>query len=401
MVIGSSVILLIAAFLISRRFASQLGLVAYWGLLAKFLGALALGLTYQLYYGYGDTFELLRHIEQFNHDHFVSVSQYFSGLFRPIDPHSGNPRSEFFIRFMSPIGLMTDHNYWLVSFGLALFSFWASWSLLSKTCTYYAKIKTLVIFCFGFFPTYLFWSSGLMKDTLINGCLMFLVGLLIEFHHEKKLKFRDIVLGAFLFYVLFMTRHYLAGIFAILALVILVDGFAVHLGKLARTAVFLTILLVGGYSIRYFFVRLRPERFPITFYELHEQIKAKSTPESFIPFHLEPTWTSLIINVPKAAGTGLFRPWIWEAQGLLQWMEAGLTTALLGLFLCSLILLRKLNSLPILVVVSIIFVLVLATALPLSTPNFGSLSRYRAVFSPMLMLLVAYIPYRKFILKDL
>ena len=60
---------------------------------------------------------------------------------------------------------------------------------------------------------------------------------------------------------------------------------------------------------------------------------------------------------------------------------------------------RRIKSFSTFSIAAILFVLVLATALPLSTPNFGSLSRYRVAFTPILTLLLAYIPYRKYVLK--
>ena len=383
-----------------RKFMRKFGAVAIWGLGAKLIGGMSMGSLYLLYLEQGDTTVLIDMIRQFNETHSASFSQYITALFSPIDPYQGNPRTLFFSRLLSPVGFITRNNYWLLSLFPALFSYWASWSFLSKTVPHFPKIKTLLILCFGFFPTYLFWSSGLLKDTLTNGCLMFIAGLLVEYYHHRQVRLKDLVISSILFFLLFHTRHYLAGILAILTTLIVVGIWIGRFGKWTQVSAAVMILLTGAYCIRFVFIRLRPERFPITFHEVHEQIKAKSTAGS-IPFDLEPTWISLISNAPRALWTGLFRPGIWEVYNLFQGLEAGLHLLLLALSAISLPYFRKVSAPSLLIISTILFIMVLATALPLSTPNFGSLSRYRVAYTPFFAFLVAYLPYRRFVLKDL
>lgn len=384
-----------------QKFRRPFGSIAYWGLLVKILGVLALGLTYQYYYGYGDTLTLLSQVKDFNLKNTSSFSGYISALLAPIDPFSGNPRSIFFIRLMSPFGLLFKHHHLFLSIPLLLFSYWASWSFLMKVVPHYPKAKNLLIICFGFWPAYVFWSSGLLKDTLINGCLMFLCGVLISIYHTRKIKWSDLFLGILLFYLLFMTRHYLAGLFCIIAVLLLSDQWVSKYGLRARLAFFTTISLLGGYGIRFFFIRLRPERFPITFHELQKQIIAKSSAGSIIHFDLEPTWASLLANFPKSIVTGLFRPGIWEANSILQVFESIQTSILLIGLIFSLALIRQVRQLSPVVLAMILFVVILATLLPLSTPNFGSLSRYRVAFTPFLAFLMLYLPFRRIVSKDL
>ena len=87
-----------------RHFHRRFGFVVIWGLLAKITGATALWLTYTYYYESGDTFELWKHVTSFNESNAVSLREYISSIFAPIDPHQGNPRSIFFTRIISPIG---------------------------------------------------------------------------------------------------------------------------------------------------------------------------------------------------------------------------------------------------------------------------------------------------------
>ena len=101
---------------------------------------------------------------------------------------------------------------------------------------------------------------------------------------------------------------------------------------------------------------------------------------------------SVISNAPWALVSGLFRPFLWEADNVLK-----VTVSLENLFillLCatSLVRIRELlraqNSLITLSV--IVYILLLCIFLALSTPNLGSLARYKVGFTPFLIFLVTY-----------
>lgn len=386
---------------LGRRFHQKFGFVAIWGILAKVLGATSLGWLYCLYHEGGDTIALWQQIEAFNKTNATGIREYFSALLSGINPFQGNPRSIFFVRLMSPLGLISQDSYLLLSGYLCLFSYWASWSFFEAFDRYYPKARTLAMIAFCFLPTYLFWASGLLKDTLINGALFYLMASLLTLYHDRKLSLIQWCLTLVFFACLFMTRHYLAGLWIILLAITMVDQWMKKTTRSYRVMVFGLLLAIGAYCIRFFFIRLRPERFPITFHELQEQYRSNLTAGSNIGFDLEPTWWSLLSNLPGSLWTGLFRPGLWEVKNLFQVLEAVQTSILLACLLSSAFLYQRLKSFPIIIWFTLLFIVVLATFLPLAAPNFGSLSRYRVAFTPFLAFLVMYLPYRRFIGKDL
>lgn len=385
-----------------RCFYKQFGWVAIWGMLAKAIGALALGWVYFYHQEQrGDTFGLWQQIIGFNEHAAISFSNYWTALFAPIDPFQSNPRSIFFARLISPLGLLSQHSYVALSGYLCLFSYWTSWTFMMVFDRFYPQVRLLALMAFCFFPTFLFWSSGFLKDTLINGALFYLTASLIVFYHTKKLSLFQWILSAIMFGCLFMTRHYLAGLFSIITLLLLTDQWITKYGLKARIGLFTAISALGAYGIRFFFIRLRPERFPITFHELHQEFLTNPSAGSNIQFDLQPTWVSLLSSLPNSLWTGLFRPGLWEVKGFFQVLESLQTTVLMLGFLLSMVLLRKVKELPAGIWVLFLFVVILATFLPLASPNFGSLSRYRVAYTPFLAFLVMYLPFRRFIRNDL
>ena len=384
-----------------KTFYQKFGTIALWGMVAKTLGATCLGWVYFYYYEGGDTIGLWQQVKAFNEYNATDMANYWHALFAPINPYQGNPRSIFFVRLLGPLGLLSQNSYVFLSGYLCLFSYWTSWKFIAAYDRFYPKLRPLAMAVFCFLPTYLFWTSGLLKDTLSNGALFYLTASLLIFYHDQRLSIFQWVCATLLFVCLFMTRHYLAGLFSIIAVLLLMDNWIKNYGLKARLALFLSISCLGAYSIRFFFIRLRPERFPITFHELHRQFLSNFSAGSNIHFDLQPTWWSLLSNLPKSLFTGLFRPGLWEVSNVFQVLESLQSTVLMIGFFLSLVLLRKVKAFPQVALAVALFILVLATCLPLAAPNFGSLSRYRVAFTPFLAFLILYLPYRQFVGKDL
>jgi hypothetical protein len=102
--------------------------------------------------------------------------------------------------------------------------------------------------------------------------------------------------------------------------------------------------------------------------------------------------TSMLINSPWALLSGLFRPMIGEGQGFLGFAASLENFLLLILFVTSFLNLKKMftSSHQIILLAVVSYCVVLCVFLALSTPNFGTLSRYRVGLLPFFVFLVAY-----------
>ncbi len=123
----------------------------------------------------------------------------------------------------------------------------------------------------------------------------------------------------------------------------------------------------------------------------HNAFVKISKPEGLIHFYnLQPEWWSMVINSPLALVSGLFRPWLGEANGFTGYLAATenlfLVILLGGLFFRKS---WKVNN-PVLLLAILVYVLILCVLMALSTPNFGTLSRYRIGFLPFFVFVIAY-----------
>jgi hypothetical protein len=133
------------------------------------------------------------------------------------------------------------------------------------------------------------------------------------------------------------------------------------------------------------------ERFIEVVVSSYYEFQNSSSPEDLIHYNaLEATSSSILQNSPWALFSGLFRPAITEARTALQWFIAIENLILLILTVGALSRLTKLiKSQHRLLLFSILmYASLLCIFLALSTPNFGTLSRYRVGFLPYLVFLM-------------
>ena len=115
------------------------------------------------------------------------------------------------------------------------------------------------------------------------------------------------------------------------------------------------------------------------------------SPEDVIHYYqLEPTWGSMLINSPWALLSGLYRPFVWEANTVFKFI-AGLENFVL--LIMTILSFRYLKTLFrsaewLLIFAVLLYCSILSIFLSLSTPNFGTLTRYDAGYLPFFALIV-------------
>jgi hypothetical protein len=130
------------------------------------------------------------------------------------------------------------------------------------------------------------------------------------------------------------------------------------------------------------------ERFIEVVVSSYFEFQTISNPEDLIHYNqLEATSSSILQNSPWALFSGLFRPAVTEARTALQWFIAIENLIILIFTLGALTqVTRLIKSKHRLLLFSILmYATLLCIFLALSTPNFGTLSRYRVGFLPYLV----------------
>jgi hypothetical protein len=394
-----------SAWRIRQGVKGELGRWFPLALLWKVAAGLALGWLYIHHYGGGDTTGYFADAARFAQalaDHPADFRSLLFGPERGLPEdlqltYSGQPRAIFFARFLALLYLMTGGSYWLSSVYLSLISFEGVFFLVRRLMRYYPEYGIASAAAFLVLPSFVFWSSGILKESLSTPALCVLAGLTLDRYHRPATGSPGwIFLGLPALLVLWWIRYFYAAVFVPLALALIAWAWArrrFRPGYAKALAAALAVVLAAGIftlpgRLHY---NLQWNVLPGLIYDNYRIIAAKSRPGAFLELpRLKPTPEGIAQALPEALWTGLFRPGLWDGAfhfpALFAVIENSLLLALI-LPAIGLAWKRKLVP-PAPALAAGVFVLVLAATLPLVSPNFGSLARYKAAYLPFLWLMV-------------
>ncbi|WP_436515567.1 hypothetical protein [Ekhidna sp. To15] len=380
------VIIGLLSYLLFRNLKSDYPLLIFWtALVAKLIAGIILGLIFYDYYGSGDTitfFEMAKSNGSENAEN--------------------QPRTQFFVEFIRPIVQSSGGSYWITSLWVSFISFVAIWNAVIIFSKLYPKIKILFAASFLFIPSIVFWSSGIMKDAITFAALISIVAVALKFHNGVKLSVRDLLLLLIGAFILLKIKHYIF-ITSLLFCGILLSNFIFRKteGTIKWYITLITIVAVFGMT-QIIHPYLKVNRIAWTLYENNQAINQKSDSNQLDIVIEDDSWYSVLNEIPRALHAGLLRPSILDKTPVWGWIHKVENLILTMSIFLSLLLYVKLKpkiDWPLFIATSFC-ILLLATLLPLSTPNFGSLVRYKSTYMPFLFLISSILPYQYFSTKS-
>ena len=300
---------------------------------------------------------------------------------------------------------------WLNGVYLSLFVFVGSWKLARVMARNFPAIPAGAgALALVLWPTVLAFASGMKKETLLLGSGTWLVALVVQwlYQNPKSLDVTDAaqrrtriipvgVIGLLLLALLhFKIRYFFAA--PLLGVIggLLVTGLGQRLGfaksRISQALILLAVLGAGTWlgseltpviSVNKFTSQL------MTIYNHHLQV-SDGKPHFEYP-DLLPTGESVMRHTPVPVWNTFSRPWIGESWSL-PYVIAGLD----NLAILALVLLAgwaavrgRAGRLPFALGLALtVYCLLLAALIGLSTPNLGTMHRYRSALLPFLLLLL-------------
>ncbi|GAB4236337.1 MAG: hypothetical protein Tsb0034_10920 [Ekhidna sp.] len=391
-----SVIILTIAIWGNQYFKSSLNATTYYSaLIMKLAAGVTLGLIFKYYYTTGDTFTFFDQAVTFSQ---LPTNQYLTELFTSSNYEVTNsPRVLFFTKFLSFFALITNHSYWISTLYLSLISFFCSCIVVRELTSIYSNLRHIIIISFLYVPTIVFWSAGLLKGTLAFSALSVLIAYAISTYKLGEWQWKKILIGLLAIFVLFKVKHYLLITF-ILFIGILAFLVLIRKNKRTKIAAIVVLILAAG-ATQLIHPYLRIDRLKQTLYDNNQAISQKTDAIDRLDIQLaDPDVRSLLKVLPSSIKTGLFRPSIFDRTPFWGWLHKIENTLLSVLCIFSLLLLIK--EKPYidwkLVIAGIAAIMILSTMLAMSTPNFGTLVRYKNPMMPYFFLLVSALPYTHF-----
>lgn len=386
--------------------SKEMQLYFTWAFWLKMLFAFIFVLLTQYFFGKGDTMMYYDAGTTLN-KHIVSNPSNIRFLFAPATEywdykitlgdydyegyiiHEGNFMP---MRLVAFLGFFTFRNFTAITLIFSTFSFLGLWKLFEAFAAVYPPIKRKIALACLFIPSVVFWSSTILKDTICITCLGFIVHSAFNFLFFKsgKSDFVKIIVFGF---ILFLTKYYIAfALFpALLMLAILTYRKRVENPILRQMIVPVLIIFTG--VILYFSMPLIEDMLgEIALEKVSEDITAKRKNFEMVQEReggaffevgeIDPSPAGLLRISPKIINAVFFRPYLWEASSAIIMISALESAVFLSLFIYTFfkngparffLQIFRDNIL----LFCIFFSLVFAFFVGLSTPNFGSLVRYK------------------------
>ncbi|SIT92566.1 hypothetical protein [Pontibacter indicus] len=302
-------------------------------------------------------------------------------------------------RLLSVPMLLTNGNYYLSSLYLSLFSFAGLWFFVNALARYFPTTAIPAVVAFLAFPSVVFWSSGVLKESVLMGGMGLLLGssLYLLFGKRKPLLYLSLALVGL--YLIWLVKYFVAVALALTLALSLLLKLIFYNPKLAHIHWVLKglALMVLFSGIAWLGTQLNPnlhlEALPDVVYGNYQVslLASQGKPRIDFPF-LEPTYLSFILHSQLAFIGMLFRPFIWEAYNIRTFVAAFENTLLLVLafgFLRDLFEAGRVKwRYGYMLTALLVFVFVMGVLLAYSMPNLGTLNRYRVVVLPFVVYLL-------------
>ena len=324
----------------------------------------------------------------------------------------------FFYKILALFSMVSGGLFWLDGLYLSLLCFMACWGLVRMLAQVFPLASVVgASVAFLAWPTVVWWTAGLTKETLVVGAGAGVVALVLPLLYGSQAAVRwwpaigRLALALVLAWLMVRMRYFFAlpllgGLLALAAVRLATRWGWLGGGRLPQVGGLLLLLAASGaVAVSVGGEHLSPTYFSREVAANYQHGLLTSAGRPHVQYaDWQPTPASLLRHAPLAAAQTLARPWLGESARPFYVgasLENALLVALIGLALLA-VWRGCPGHLPIVLVALLLgYCLLLAAFIGLSTPNLGTLSRYRAALLPWLLLLLLQNDYVRALLKKI
>lgn len=392
------------------------------GLTVKIIGAILIGMIYQYYYGGGDTEGYFYHATIINSSFSESFNKWVNLILHTPPWYDGEysayiskmlwyqTKAEYTVSSIAAfLGIFTLTKYLPIAVLFGTLSYTGSWALFRTFAIKYPAYTRQIAWGCLFIPSTVMWGSGLFKDTLCMGALGWLTYSTFRILVNRELKPINFFILISSFILIAKIKLYiLLGFIPALVLWVLFSYSHNIKSSMKRTLVKVSVIVLctggflfitqkfamelGGYSL---------SNVAETSYTTSRNIAINSGDEgsSYSLGVMDPSLGSMIKKFPLAVNVTLFRPYLWETRKVIQLISALETTLFLWVTIKLIFSIgigqiwRTISTDPT-IQFCLIFTIIFAFAVGMSSGNFGTLSRYRIPCLPFFSLSLILIYYK-------
>jgi len=416
-------LILAVGYTFSRRLPKVLQGYFVKALTLKLFCGLGFGWVYVYYYGGGDTQMYFRGASSF-FDAFTMGRRGFDALLDNDILLYGSAATIFTKQITAVINLFAFNSYWACTLIFAGLSFIGLWLLFLSFYRLFPKLYKPLAIVTLFVPGVVFWSSGIMKDSicmLFIGVVVYAVQNIFLFRQKKIVSAIFIAIG---FYTLVNLKAYIAialllsiALYALLVLKTNIKNKTLQIVIMPLAAIVILVAVIFtmnqiGESFERYSIENLSETAQ-TYQGYHERISYAgrgSTVRTGSGYTLgeidynDPL--GILAKFPAAVNVTFFRPYVWEVSNPVMLLSALESLAIL---IFTFFVIRKAGVVQFFrlafgkkeVIFCLSFALVFGFAVGFTTYNFGSLVRYKSPCIPLYLIALVIIHEKHYGVKSL
>lgn len=408
----------VAFILVYKSFSQNpLNRFLYPAYFLKVLGGFLFALVYIYYYeGGGDTYYYYVITSDFTDVFYQQPSLFLDAYFSGLDEAKEmlekggystelirDPETFFFMKIQTPLNILSFNSYLGLTFFnsiISLISTFALFNFLDKLI----KNNQFRLFALSFLvPSVLMWGSGILKDTITLSCFNFGVILLFRIINDNRLRYIPLFLA--LLYVIFELKAYILVSFLTWIMFYIFYYFInrstnpvlkfliiPYLGIIISLSIYVMSMTIlnntDEYKVDDIYDRIKG------FHDFHVYLKGSAYDLGELDYSV---W-GLLSKFPQAVNVTLFRPYPWEANSALFFLNSLESFFIFMYFIFIVIKARTINLFKYFVrdafvMGAICFCIFYSFVIGVTTYNFGALSRFKIPMVPIFLFCLIYVNY--------
>lgn len=307
------------------------------------------------------------------------------------------------IRIVAILSFFSFQKYLILNLFFSMLSFSGVWRLYRFFYEQYPHLHKQFAIAIIYLPTFVFWSSGILKDPICTGAIGWLTYALYESFYKKKDILKNTIIILFAGYLLYIIKVYILIsyvpfflLFLVLKNVTLVKSrlmriiIVVGLIFLAMTMFGTVMQQLAGTLVAYGGNDVTKN---VSIYQKAYAEQEDAGSSFSLGVEYDGSFASLVKIAPAAIIATLYRPFIWESRKL-STMLSSIESMVIMFFTLSVFFkagpgnfARIIIKTPI-ILYCLLFSLLFALFVGATTPNFGTLCRYKIQCMPFYIIAI-------------
>jgi hypothetical protein len=308
------------------------------------------------------------------------------------------------VRIVTLLSFISFGKYLILNLFFSMIAFSGAWRLYRFFYEQYPHLHKQFAIAILYLPTFVFWTSGILKDPLCTGAIGWITYSLYEVFYKKKnllTNFGILLLFGYLLYVL--KVYILISYIPFFCVYLILKNVTLLKNRILRVVVVLGILVASMFTFTTVSQQLASTLVSyggseeggitksITVYQKAYSEQGDASSNFSLGVEFDGSISSLIKMAPMAIMATLYRPFIWESKKLTTLLSSFESLAIMMFTLIVFFKTGPVNFIkatigdPV-ILYCILFALLFALFVGATTANFGSLVRYKIPCLPFYLI---------------